>query len=128
MSEAKAVTERANAVAWSEIPVTDMERAKAFYADVLQAELVIEEGGPNPMAMLPYAGGGGVSGHLYPGKPAPEGSGSTIHLAVPEALERTMERVHSAGGRVVSEVITIPAGRFFYALDLDGNSIGFFET
>ena len=128
MSGAKAVGERANAVAWTEIPVTDMDRARAFYADVLQAELTIEEGGPNPMAMLPYAGGVGVSGHLYPGKPAPEGSGSTVHLAVPEAIERTMERVRTAGGQVVSEAITISAGRFFYALDPDGNSIGFFES
>ena len=128
MNEAKAVTERTHAMAWSEIPVTDMDRAKAFYADVLQAELVIEDGGPNPMAMLPYAGGAGVSGHLYPGKPAPPGCGNTVHLAAPEVLERTMERVRSAGGQIVSEVITIPAGRFFYALDLDGNSIGFFES
>ena len=29
----------------------------------------------------------GVSGHLYPGKPAAGGSGNTIHLAAPEPLE-----------------------------------------
>ena len=127
MSEAKAIDERTHAVVWSEIPVTDMARAKAFYADVLQAPLTDGADGPNPTAFLPYAGGDGVAGHLYPGRPAPEGSGSTVHLAAPGALETTMKRVRTAGGRVVGEPITIPSGRFFYALDPDGNSIGFFE-
>ncbi len=34
----------------------------------------------------------------------------------------------AAGGTVVSDVISIPPGRFIYAKDLDGNSVGFFET
>jgi predicted enzyme related to lactoylglutathione lyase len=38
-----------------------------------------------------------------------------------------MERVKDAGGQVVSPPITIPPGRFFYAVDPFGNSIGFFE-
>ena len=70
----------------------------------------------------------GVAGHLYPGKPAPEGTGSTVHFAVPDSLEKTLERVGSAGGKVVSDPIAIPVGRFAYALDPDGNSLGIFEA
>ena len=33
----------------------------------------------------------------------------------------------AAGGKVESENISIPAGQFCYARDLDGNSIGLFE-
>ena len=113
-------------VVWSEIPVTDMERAKRFYGTVLEQELTDEENAPNPMANF-TAPDGAVSGHIYPGKPAPKGTGSTVHLAAPGGLEATMERVRDAGGEVVSPAIDIPPGRFFYAHDLDGNSIGLFE-
>jgi hypothetical protein len=69
----------------------------------------------------------GVGGHLYPGKPASNGEGPTIHLVAEGRLEATMERVTAAGGQVVSPPITIPPGRFFYAVDPFGNSVGFFE-
>ena len=57
----------------------------------------------------------GVGGHLYPGKPAANGEGPTIHLVAEGRLEDTMDRVKDAGGQVVSPPITIPPGRFFYA-------------
>lgn len=117
-----------NSVVWFEIPVTDMARAKAFYGAVLQNELADETGGPNPMAMFVSAGSASVSGHIYPGKPAAPGTGNTIHLAVAAPLEEAMERVTANGGQVVSPAIQIPAGRFAYCLDPDGNSIGLFSA
>jgi len=116
-----------HAVVWAEIPVTDMQRAMAFYGAVLGVELVENNEGPNPMADFPTSDPKkGVAGHLYPGKPAPKGTGNTIHLAVDEPLDEVMERIRQAGGEVVSPAIDIPAGSFFYAHDPDGNSIGFF--
>ena len=67
-----------------------------------------------------------VAGHLYPGKPAAHGTGTTIHLAVAD-LEDGLERVKTNGGEVVSPIITIPAGRFAYCVDPDGNSFGLFN-
>ncbi len=116
-----------NAAVWFEIPVTDMARAKAFYATVTGHELEDQEGAPNPMANFPIADmREGVAGHIYPGRPAAPGTGPTIHLAVSD-LEAAMERVSSNGGQVVSPVISIPAGRFCYCLDPDGNSFGLFS-
>lgn len=113
---------------WVEIPVTDMDRGIAFYNAVTDAELTLDSSGPNPMAVFkPKDPHTGVAGHLYPGKVAPAGAGPTIHLAAPGKLEATIERVKSAGGKVLSDPIALPAGRFFYALDPDGNSVGFFE-
>lgn len=113
---------------WAEIPVTDMERAMAFYNAVTEADLVIDGTEPNPMAMFkPADPKTGVAGHLYPGKPAEGGTGPTIHLAAPGTLEEIIARIWDAGGKVVSPPIEIPAGRFAYAIDPDGNSIGFFE-
>ena len=117
-----------NAAVWFEIPVTDMDKAKAFYSKVLMTELRDENSGPNPMAVFACAGGEtGVSGHLYPGKPALHGTGPTLHLPLPDSVENGMERLREAGGTVLSPVIDIPAGRFAYCLDPDGNSIGLFS-
>lgn len=116
-----------NAAAWFEIPVTDMDRAKAFYGAVLQTEMREDNTGPNPMALFPVEDPeNGVGGHIYPGKPPAEGSGNTVHLYAPAPLEAALDRVRENGGEVVSELITIPAGRFAYCRDPDGNSIGLF--
>jgi predicted enzyme related to lactoylglutathione lyase len=117
-----------NAVVWAEIPVTDMDRAKRFYASVVGNELIDNHDGPNPMADFPRAKEQSVGGHLYPGKPAKNGTGNTIHLSVSGTVDAALERVKQAGGEVVSPVIEIPAGRFAYCLDLDGNSIGIFGS
>lgn len=113
------------AVAWFEIPVTDMARARAFYGAVLQNELSLEESGPNPIAVF-AAKDNTAAGHIYPGQPAPRGTGGTVHLAIAD-IEDALERVKANGGEVVSPIVTIPAGRFAYCLDPDGNSFGLFN-
>ena len=113
---------------WCEIPVTDLSRAMAFYGTILGAELKEDNTGPNPMAMLPSTDANGSAGHLYPGKPAPVGTGNTVHLGLTCSLEEGMERVKTAGGKVLSPPIEIPSGRFAYCLDLDGNSLGIFAA
>lgn len=117
-----------NRIVWAEIPVKDMARAKKFYESVLEAPLTDDNEGPNPMAMLPYPGGVGAAGHLYPGTPAAKGEGITAHVAVFSELDEAMTRVEKSGGEVVSDVITIPAGSFFYAIDTEGNSLGVFKV
>lgn len=113
-------------VVWAEIPVTDMDAAMKFYGDVFGWKLTLDTSGPNPMAIFSGAPGS-VGGHLYRGKPAVDGAGSTIHLAVPDSLAAATERCKAAGGTVGIGPITIPPGNFTYCTDPDGNSIGLFE-
>ena len=116
-----------HAAVWFEIPVTDMARAKSFYTQVLGAGFKDEDLGATPTAVFDVKDtASGVAGHLYPGKPAGAGTGPTIHLAAPKPLESALARVPENGGKVVSEIVTIPAGRFAYCLDPDGNSVGLF--
>ena len=112
---------------WAEIPATDLDRAVAFYSQVFDTELTKDDSGPNPVAMFPTSTPGGVAGHLYPGKPAADGAGPTIHLACPDNLEDSLARVTEAGGKVLSDPIAIPPGRFAYCLDTEGNSISIFS-
>lgn len=115
----------AKASAWFEIPVTNLDKARTFYGAVLQTDIPVTEGGPNPIAIFP-AEDEMASGHLYEGKPAGAGTGITVHLAIADPLEDAMKRVTENGGQVVSPIATIPAGRFVYCLDPDGNSFGLF--
>ena len=113
-------------IVWGEIPVTDLEKSVAFYSKVFGYEMKIDTSGPNPMADL--GGTQNTAGaHLYPGTPAPDG-GNTIHLALPDSLEAGIARCKDAGGEVISPPIPLPTGRFVYARDLDGNSIGLYEA
>ena len=113
-------------MAWGEIPVTDLEKSVAFYSAVFGYDMKIDTSGPNPMAVLGSMENS-AGAHLYPGTPAADG-GNTIHLAIEDTLEDGIDRVQKAGGEVISPPIAIPAGRFAYAKDLDGNSIGLFEA
>lgn len=117
-----------HSVVWFELPAADLDRATQFYETVFKTKLVLTtENTPNPYATFPTADGMGVSGHIYPGKPA-NGEGPTLHLPVPDNLEATIERLKDAGGTLLDmPIITIPPGRFAYALDIEGNSIGLFE-
>ena len=114
-----------NTVVWAEIPVTDLDAGMAFYSKVFGYTMTAVDGGPNMLANFSNPDQPGVSGHLYPGTPSE--NGPTIHLAVPDNLEASIIRCQEAGGKVISPAIPLPVGRFAYAQDPDGNSIGLFE-
>ncbi len=112
--------------AWVEIPVADLAKAVAYYNTVFGwASKIVTDMGPDPVAHF-NNGDAVAGGHLYEGKPA-AGVGPTVHLAVAGKLEDVAQRVEPAGGHLVGPIVEIPAGRFQYTLDPDGNSIGLFE-
>jgi len=121
---------RINALSvWFEIPVTDLDRAQAYYEAVLGIKMIrtTDPSTPNDMIWFNDPQSPVASGHLYPGKPAGDGQGNTIHMLATDPLEDVMKRVEPAGGIIVSPIIDIPAGRFVYTTDPDGNSVGFFN-
>lgn len=113
--------------AWIEIPVSDLEKSMAYYDEVFGwSSKIVADMGPNPIALLNGENEGG-GGHLYPGKTPTAGTGATLHLTCTGKLEDAGARVTKAGGELLGPIVEIPAGRFQYSLDLDGNSIGLFE-
>ena len=114
-------------VVWCEIPVTDIEKGIAFYSALFDAPMTLEEGGPNPVSFFPKQNEEDVAGHIYPGKPAQNGEGTTAHLHAPDTLEATIEHAQKAGAEIIGPVVPMPFGRFQYAIDPFGNSLGIFS-
>ncbi len=113
---------------WAEIPVRDLDKGIAFYAAATGGTLDKVEMGGEAVAVFRVAErGAGVSANLFVGEPGASDRGPVIYLAAEGTLEDAMERTKAAGGRVLSDAVTIPPGRYFYAADPDGNRFGIFE-
>ena len=54
-----------NAVVWSEIAVSDLKRATAFYEKLLDGKLKAESFGPYELALFPHAADG-IGGTPWP--------------------------------------------------------------
>jgi len=81
----------ANTVAWTEIPVTDLDKGIAFYETVFDFEISRVDNGPNPIAVFSASDQSGISGHLYPGKPADQGQGGGVAMA--QAAEEALIKI-----------------------------------
>ncbi len=115
----------ASSAAWFEIAVRNLDKASKFYGAVLGTDLRRETMGPTEVAVFPYEGG--IGGNLYEGGGA-GGATPVVHLNAPTPLEDALDRVKTGGGKVVSDIHTIPAGRFAYCQDPDGTRFGLFTA
>ncbi len=116
-----------NVAVWFEIPVRDLEKSKVFYGTVLQSDLRTEDMGNGDIAVFATRNGG-VGGHLYVDRDNAGVGAQIVHMGTPDALEKSLDRAVSAGGSVVSDIITLPSGgRFAYCTDVDGNRFGLFS-
>lgn len=109
--------------AWTEMPVRNIDAAVAFYDAVLGTKSKIDRSGPRPMANIDdHMSGVGCT--LFEGEPT---SGAVIHFYV-ASMEAAAKKAEAAGGKVDSDPVEIPYGRFVYATDPDGNRLGLFEA
>jgi hypothetical protein len=116
-----------NMVGWFEVPVTNMERAKAFYETVFDISIAIHELGDFIMGWFPMnpdkpgATGSLVQHSMY----APsETHGTLIYFSCKDVAEE-LSRVIGAGGQVLQEKTEIGGGHGFMGLikDTEGNRI-----
>ena len=116
----------ANTFVWADIPVADMDRARKFYAAVLQAEVPLMDGADGDVALLPMQPGE-MSGDLVksdmrtPGAP-----GVTIYLNSNGDPEGMIERAVAAGGQLGMPVTDMGemVGSIGFFVDTEGNRIG----
>lgn len=119
----------ASAANWFDIPVTDMNRAKAFYSTLLGGELHDEAndvtmGKAGAMAILPFQDG--VGGALMQGDDyTPSRQGSIVYLNGGDDLSVPLGKVEAAGGEVLTDKISIGENGFIaFFLDTEGNRVG----
>jgi uncharacterized protein len=129
------LSDESNALTWFEIPVTDIKRATKFYETVLDTTLVIQnpESGAEAMALFPRQKEGSmgrsdvVSGALVKsGKLHPSKDGIVIYLNANPSLDKALENVEPAGGKIILPKTKNPAGFVGIMIDTEGNKIGLF--
>lgn len=111
---------------WAEIPVSNMERAKAFYERIFQVELQSMSMEDTEYAFFPVQeqdnGGALVKGPHH----KPSADGVTVYLDGKPDLATILSRVPEAGGQVTVEKTYAGehAGYLGMFIDSEGNRIG----
>lgn len=115
----------ANPVNWFEIPVTNMERAKTFYENILDVKLDINEMGNFVMAWFPMkedtlgATGTLIKADTY----VPSYDGSMVYFGVDD-IEAVLNKVKKEGGKVLTEKMSIGEHGFVgHFEDSEGNRV-----
>ena len=111
-----------NIICWTDIPVTNLERAIQFYSAVL-AKSVRKESGPDfELGVLPHTGDE-VGGCLVQGpEHQPSEKGPLVYLSVEGRLDQAVQAVEKNGGKVIREKHAIgPYGYRALIRDSEGN-------
>jgi predicted enzyme related to lactoylglutathione lyase len=115
-----------NALNWFEISVNDMPRARAFYEKAFDMSMVPMDMMDIQMCMFPseppHTGGAIVKGPMH--KPSEEGA--VIYLNANPDLQRVLDRIEIAGGkiRMLKTLISPENGYMAFFVDTEGNVVG----
>lgn len=119
-----------NPVAWFEIPVLDMQRARHFYHHLFAVEFEMMEMGADVMAMFPFD-------HVMPGSSGalvkgpdyePSTSGTMVYFGCADVAP-VIAKVSHAGGSVLLDKTSIGDHGFIAMfLDSEGNKVGLHST
>lgn len=118
---------RGNFPVWFEIPAEDFDRAVRFYEQVFGVQLNRQDMGGAQLGVFPYRSAGGTTGCVYAGAELkPGGQGPLVYLNADPELDAVLERVWSAGGRIVTPRTALPPGMGYFAsfIDSEGNRVG----
>jgi predicted enzyme related to lactoylglutathione lyase len=115
-----------NAISWFEIPATNYERAKKFYATMLGIEITDMHMPDVKYGMFPYDNdNNSVGGGIVEMKGAtPSADGVTIYLNGGDDLSVPLARVKAAGGKIIMPKTDIGENGFMAQLiDTEGNRV-----
>lgn len=114
-------------ISWFEIPALDLNRASAFYEQLLAVTLNRVDMGGASNAVFPYDRDQATGGCLIKGpghKPSAEGA--IVYLNAGPSLDAALARVAPAGGSIALPRTELPPGMGAFAqiLDTEGNRVG----
>ena len=115
-----------NAGSWFEIPVANYNRAKTFYATILDAEVADMPMGDVKYGVLPHnPEGHGIGGgivEMQDFKPSQEGT--MVYLNGGEDLSTPLARIETAGGKIIMPKTAIGENGFMaHFIDTEGNKV-----
>ncbi len=119
------MSNKGNPINWFEIPVNDMDRAKAFYQTVFELEIAVNEMGANLMGWFPAEQGvPGATGALVKGDGYnPSDDGSLVYFKV-DSIEEALKRIEANGGKMrVPKTDIGEYGFFAHFEDCEGNRV-----
>jgi predicted enzyme related to lactoylglutathione lyase len=116
-----------NMVGWFEIPVTDMERARAFYNTVFNVEIQVEDFGGVLMGWFPFVDGKkGASGALVQNRAyiPDDKKGVLIYFSSGDVNDE-LSRIYGVGGKLIQPktLISKDIGYMALFIDSEGNRI-----
>ena len=115
-----------NMVVWFEIPVSDMDRAKAFYENVFKIKINIVDFGGLLMGWFPSSGEAhGATGTLIKQESyIPSKEGTLVYFGCND-LQNELDRVIAAGGKIYQKKTEISPehGCMGVFIDTEGNRV-----
>lgn len=111
-----------NVISWFEIPAANFERALKFYQDVFGWDIKVEGEGERKMGVFPHVDGV-VGGAIVIGDPSDKGT--LVYLNGGDDLSNVLQKVESAGGRILKakKLISPEIGYFAVFKDSEGNKV-----
>lgn len=112
-----------NRAVWFDVPVADLDRAKAFYAVVLGVEVSKETFGETSFCVLDHQDGNGGCLVLAPEEITSTG-GILVYFNVDGRIQDAAAQVEKQGGKIIEPIHPIgPHGFRAIAQDSEGNRI-----
>jgi predicted enzyme related to lactoylglutathione lyase len=114
-----------SAVNWFEIPVAQLDRAAQFYEAILQTKLKRERFGEQDLAILTAEEPGVAGALVLDPKRKPNVDGTLVYLNANGRIDSVVDRVASAGGKVLLPKTDIGQPGFIALIrDTEGNCVG----
>lgn len=132
MQKLKKISPETNVITWFEIPVLDSKRARKFYETILDIEMhtVFMEETNEELTFFPSTPGvvqatsGRVTGALTRSERVkPSQEGTMVYLNASPELQRVIDKIEPAGGKVIVPKARIIAGFFAVFIDTEGNRV-----
>jgi len=128
----KKLSAETNALTWFEIPAKDIARARKFYETILDIRMeTMDQGNPEEETVFfprqkdtIMALSGIVSGALVKAKRLKPGkNGPLIYLNASPSLQKVIDKIVPAGGKIIMPRTKIPAGHIAVFTDTEGNQV-----
>ena len=133
MQKLKKIDNQTNVLTWFEIPVTDTERAKKFYEIILDIQMTTRlfPETNEELTFFPYdpkiiqATSGRITGVLTKSNTKyPSDKGTLVYINAYPEIQKVLDKVEQAGGKIIVPKTQIPAGFIAVIIDTEGNKIG----